>query len=36
MLDDCMEFGPEGLFEMIAPQALEKFSEIMKERGTEN
>jgi hypothetical protein len=32
-LDDCMEFGPESLFQMIAPQAIEKFTEIMEARG---
>jgi len=29
MLTDCMEYGPESLFQMIAPQALDKFTEIM-------
>lgn len=36
MLDDCMEFGPESLFQMIAPQALEKFTEIMEANGIED
>lgn len=36
MLTDCMEYGPESLFQMIAPQALDKFTEIMQVRGSDN
>jgi len=33
MVDDCMEFGPQALFDKIAVHALPKFAEILYAKG---